>query len=564
MKQVVYFFVIFFIQMNFTYSMETQNPANDSTKILDIYQYINNSWDVLSRNNSSYFKHSAINSTVLLPKNILYISRKENADKVRQELQKELSINEFKNLKIKVLPSDISKISIHGLLYLPYPYVVPGGRFDEMFGWDSYFIVLGLIRNGRLSSAKNMIENIIYEINHYGTILNANHTYFIQRSQPPLLTQMILVYYEHVPDKVWLKSTLPAIKKLYDYWMKPPRYIPEIGLSRYYAGGQGPTPEELPSYYKKVKDYFRYNNVSDYNKSLYYNAKRNQLTALFYIADRTVRESGFDISAKFGPFSAGILDYVSVDLNVLLYQTEKDTSLIYKILGHQKKEKLWQKRAARRAKLINKYMWNDSVGYYFDYNFKTKFVRPYVYATTFYPLWAGIASKSQAERVFNNVPNLLAVGGLVTSTYMPKLQWDAPFGWAPFQYFAVKGLANYGYNEIACDIAKRFINTVNVNFEKTHLIYEKYDVQNFSIKAADKINYGYNTNEIGFGWTNGVYLELTNFLGLHQADLIKSISPIKQIPITQIPINQVPINQPINQILPIHSISPIVKNEINK
>ncbi|HFD2360853.1 TPA: trehalase family glycosidase, partial [Legionella pneumophila] len=232
----------------------------------------------------------------------------------------------------------------------------------------------------------------------------------------------------------------------------------------------------------------------------------NQLTELFYIADRTVRESGFDITAKFGPFSAGILDYAPVDLNVLIYQMENDLGIIYKILGNKENATIWTQKAEARAALINHYLWDDKAGYYFDYNFKTKQLKPYIYATTFYPLWAGIASKDQAQSLVNNLPVLLTRGGLLTSCYIQGVQWDAPFGWAPLQYFAVLGLNRYGYKELALDIANRFVNTIHIGFQEAHTLFEKYDVQNMSIHTENKIQYSYNTNVVGFGWTNGVYL----------------------------------------------------------
>lgn len=485
------------------------NPLKNKIT-LQVDQYIKNTWDRLTRKKSDAVK-AALDTKISNQKYLVYISRNEDMNKIIEEYKHSLPLKDFTRLQIKYLPRNPSTIKEHGLLYLPYPYVVPGGRFNEMHGWDSYFIELGLLKHGRISLARNMVDNLIYEVNYYGTILNANRTYFMQRSHPPLLTEMVLAYFKKTKDKKWLKTTLPAIKRLYKYWMTPPHLIKEIGLSRYYAGGVGPTPEELPSYYEKVRHYYQNTNVGDYDKKLFYDPTQNQLTPLFYIADRTVRESGFDISAKFGPFGAGILDYASVDLNVLLYQMEKQTSEIYQILNDKPAAEQWLQRAEKRAELINKYMWNESLGYYFDYNFKTHYLRPYVYATTFYPLWAGIASKEQANRIVANLPNLLAKGGIVTSAYRPKSQWDAPFGWAPFQYFAVKGLLNYGYQQAAQEIAKRFIGIVNSNFEKTHLLFEKYDVQDSGIYTENKINYGYNSNEIGFGWTNGVYLSLLKY-----------------------------------------------------
>jgi alpha,alpha-trehalase len=509
-KRVSLYFILFTILLYLLPNVaETASPVTDLK--WQIASYINSTWDSLTRNNSDF--HAAhLDPKLPLQKHIIYISRKENLDKIIHDLSASMTKDDFAHLQITYLPKDISQIKEHGLLYLPYPYVVPGGRFNEMYGWDSCFIVFGLLENNRLKLAKSMIEDLIYEVNFYGTILNANRTYYLQRSQPPLLTEMILAYYNKTHDKKWLQSTLPAVKKLYQYWMMTPRYVPEIGLSRYYANGAGPTPEESPIYYEKVLNFYQNNAVGEYNKSLYYDQKLNILTPLFYVADRTVRESGFDITAKYGPFGASILDYVSVDLNVLLYQMEKQTGQIYTILGNKDAAVIWSARANKRSKLINQYLWDPALGYYFDYNIKTKHVRNYIFATTFYPLWAGIASKEQASIIIKNLPVLLAEGGIVSSIYTTQVQWDAPFGWAPFQYFAVNGLLQYGYNDLAKDVAKRFIKTVTDTFQQTHLIFEKYDVENISMHTSDKVSYGYNTNEIGFGWTNAVYLMFSKLL----------------------------------------------------
>lgn len=500
--QNIFIFIIFLVYSKLGFTKPQPKPQSN---MQEVNRYIEQTWSVLTRDNTNLL---LANTDEKLPdtNSIIYLSQEENLTAIKNKVTRNWPEWKKKQVTFKHLPRDISAIEQHGLLYLPYPYIVPGGRFNEMYGWDSYFIELGLLEHNHLTMARNMIDNLIYEINHYGTILNANRTYYLQRSQPPLLTAMIFAYYEKVQDKKWLKSTLPAIKKLHGFWTTPPHLIPDLGLSRYYAGGKGVPPEESAIYYEKVLDYFKTHNIDDYDKSLFYNEESNQLTELFYSADRTVRESGFDITAKFGPFSAGILDYAPVDLNVLIYRMEKDLSKIYNILGDQGNSSVWDKKAHSRAKLINHYLWDNKAGYYFDYNFKTKQLRPYIYATTFYPLWAGIASKDQARALVNNLPVLLAKGGLLTSCYQKGFQWDAPFGWAPLQYFAVLGLNRYGYQSLALDIANRFVNTIHKGFQETHTLFEKYDIQTMSIHTENKIQYSYNTNVVGFGWTNGVYL----------------------------------------------------------
>jgi alpha,alpha-trehalase len=491
-----YLFMLFIIISPNVFSQKSENTD------LQIAQYIDKGWELLRRDN---LLQPHIDPKLSSAEFIIYVPDNENI----KELKKKKT---NPHVQFAYLPKNHAEIKKHGLLYLPYPYVVPGGRFNEMYGWDSFFIVLGLLENNRFSLAKNMIDNFIYEINNYGMILNANRTYYLGRSQPPLLTEMILAYYDKVPDKNWLKHTLPAINKLHHFWTSAPHAIPQIGLSRYYAGGKGSTPEESPLYYEKVLNYFKNYSGKKYNTQLYYDKEKNQLTNLFYVADRTLRESGLDISAKYGPFGVEILDYAPVDLNTFLYKMEHDAQKINEILGNVEESIKWQKRAQIRANNINHYLWNERTGYYLDYNFKKKKQKYYPYATTFYPLWAGVASQKQAEAVKRHLQDLLLAGGIVTSTRNSGLQWDAPFGWAPMQYFAVLGLDRYGYKNQAREIADKFTNTVKSGFQKNHVIYEKYDVSEVNALTENKIKYSYATNEIGFGWTNGVYLILRNYL----------------------------------------------------
>nr|HAT8714825.1 alpha,alpha-trehalase [Legionella jordanis] len=472
-----------------------------------IAKYIDDSWTLLTRDN---WLKCSVDPKLSVDELIVYLPRTEAIEQIKNK-----NPEWARQVKFAYLPEDARKIEKHGLLYLPHPYVVPGGRFNEQYAWDSYFIVLGLLESNRLTQAKQMIDNLIYELRHYGILLNANRSYYLGRTQPPLLTEMILAYYRRDPDKVWLNSTLPAIKTLHHHWTTPPRAIPAIGLSRYYSGGEGQTPEESQEYYSKVLSYFKTHPTEGEGRdnSLFYDT--NGLTALFYIADRTIRESGFDITAKYGPFGIEILDFAAVDLNVLLYQMELDGKEIHEILGNKKEALQWQARANHRAHQINQFLWDESTGYYLDYNFKQKKRKYYPYATTFYPLWAGIASKKQAEALLKHMPEFLRNGGIVTSTHNSGLQWDYPFGWAPMQYFAVFGLERYGYHQLALEVAAKFMNTVKKGFEKDGAIFEKYDVISVSSRTEDKIKYSYSTNEVGFGWTNGVYLVFSNFLKTH-------------------------------------------------
>ncbi|HEY9825862.1 MAG TPA: trehalase family glycosidase, partial [Stenomitos sp.] len=227
-----------------------------------------------------------------------------------------------------------------------------------------------------------------------------------------------------------------------------------------------------------------------------------------YKGDRSMRESGFDISNRFGPFSVDIIHYVPVCLNVLLYRMEQDLAQMHRILGNEEAVHHWNHQATERHHRIDALLWNESAGLYFDYNFHTNQQSQYEFATTFYPLWAGLASSEQAAKVVANLWRFEAPGGLLTSTHVTGNQWDAPFGWAPLTLIAVQGLLRYGYAKDAHRLACKFLSMVVQEFEKTGTLVEKYDVCACSAQVSDEILYGYSTNEVGFGWTNGVVLEL--------------------------------------------------------
>ena len=426
---------------------------------------------------------------------------------------------DFEKIEIRRLPLDLTKLQEPGLLYLPRPYVVPGGRFNEMYGWDSYFIQLGLLRDDQVGLAQDMADNFLYEIGNYGKILNANRTYYLTRSQPPFLTQMLLGVYRRTHDHKWLAGAVPALEAYYRFWTSEPHLTGETGLSRYYDLGDGPAPESVSAerdaqgltHYDRVKEYYRTHQVPDYEAGEFYDAKRDLLTSLFYKGDRSMRESGFDPSNRFGPFSVDIIHYDPVCLNSLLYLMETQTAEILGILGRDADGAIWRKRAADRAATINRLMWDAGDGLYYDYNFVHKTARRYPFLTAFYPLWAGIASREQAAAVERNLAKFERPGGLETSTYESGNQWDAPWGWAPLQMIAVEGLRRYGYGADADRISREFLSLVEQEYGKVGFIVEKYDVVRRGTDSSS-IRFGYQSNQQGFGWTNAVYTRLLDAL----------------------------------------------------
>ena len=473
-------------------------------------------------------------------------------------------------MRVEKLPKVISgpgqidprRLSGAGLLYLPDAYVVPGGRFNEMYGWDSYFIVRGLLADGRVKLAREMVENFFFEIEHYGTVLNANRVYYLTRSQPPFLSSMVLAVWEAEKakgqeDGELLRAGYEFAARDYAMWTRAPHLAGETGLARYYDFGEGPAPESVsgePGYYKQVAEYFmarpelakRFTEhgavkrpayavegcaagvfqgtdagasaVGSIRRSDETEAKASSpncagvmLTAEYFKGDRAMRESGFDVSFRFGPYGADSEYFAPVCLNSLLYKTETDLERIAELLGKADEAAQWRARAAKRKAAIEKYLWDAGSGMFFDYDFRNGQRSKYVFAATFYPLWAGLATREQARAVDGNVKKFEQPGGLVTSVKESGAQWDFPYEWAPIQLLADEGLRKYGFDEDADRLSEEFLSTVLENFERDGTIREKYNAVTRS--SETKVSAGYHANVVGFGWTNGAYLVLEGEMG---------------------------------------------------
>jgi len=223
-----------------------------------------------------------------------------------------------------------------------------------------------------------------------------------------------------------------------------------------------------------------------------------------------MRESGFDIAFRFGPYGAATHHYAPVCLNSLLFKTEKDLQTISRLLGKASDEAEWGKLAETRRKAVQKYLWDEQQGLFFDYNFENGKRSDYRYATTFCPLWTGLATDSQANAVVKNLKVFEQAGGIAMSAQESQGQWDYPFGWAPIQLLAVEGMRRYGHNSEADRVSLEFLSTVLQNFERDKTIREKYNVVTRSSDTVVRV--GYAANVIGFGWTNAAFLVLLDDL----------------------------------------------------
>ncbi|KAG0343337.1 alpha,alpha-trehalase nth1 [Podila humilis] len=433
------------------------------------------------------------------------------------------------------------------------PFVVPGGRFNEMYGWDSYFEALGLLADGRLELAKGMVDNFVYEIQHYGKILNANRSYYLTRTQPPFLTDMVLKVYDRLPhvleaeNKQWLAVALTAaIKEYFTVWMSQPRYDPETGLSRFYSEGVGMPPETEATHFDHVIKPFadaKGLSIEEYGRR-YNNAEILEPELDTYFKhDRAVRESGHDTTYRLDNCCA---DIATVDLNALLYKYEIDIAemihmhyedafetCFFDSYDHEAdsatKKPLtttthtsaeWYERAHVRQARIDRYCWNEERGMYFDYDTRLKAMGTYESVTTFYTMWAGCAEREKAERMMTTALPLFEVtGGLVSGTESskglitlsrPNRQWDFPFGWAPHQIISWIGFEKFGYMEEAKRTCYRWLYTITKSFvDFNGVVPEKFDVVNMTHRVQVEYgNVGVDFKFIpreGFGWMNASY-----------------------------------------------------------
>jgi alpha,alpha-trehalase len=383
------------------------------------------------------------------------------------------------------------------LLYVPKPYVVPGGAFQEFYYWDSYFTMLGLIPDGHVDLARDLVDDFSYLIETYGHIPNGARTFYLSRSQPPVYYLMVGLL-DPDPAKAWA-SHVRDLEREYAYWM---------------AGAEGLRPGEARRNVVDMPDGSILNRYWDARDTPRDEGYRNDVltarasgmpAAQVYRDIRAAAESGWDFSSRwFGDHqhmtTIRTTSIVPVDLNSLLYGMEE---AIARGCGAEHAlacEQEFDARAHRRKQAMDRYLWDAKAGYFVDYDWRGGKGRDELSAATLYPLFVGLATSQQAAQVATVVRSrLLKGGGIVTTTIHSGQQWDAPNGWAPLQWIAVRGLARYGDDALAHDIAARWVATVRRVYANTGKMFEKYDVEHALPGGG-----GEYPVQDGFGWTNGV------------------------------------------------------------
>ncbi|MDP9961069.1 trehalase family glycosidase [Chryseobacterium lathyri] len=387
------------------------------------------------------------------------------------------------------------------LLKLPKPYIVPGGRFNEFFYWDSYFIMLGLQVSGRTEMMENIVENCSYLIQNVGFVPNASRTHFLSRSQPPYFSLMLDLLFETNNDEKIYTQYHDTLEKEYAFWMNGEEWLDNDStvervaktkngdiLNRYYDAENAPRPE---SYLIDIED-------------------SENTGEEFYRNIRSACESGWDFSSRW--FADGehiqtieTLNIAEVDLNSLLWHLEKTLAQSSALLNLTEKENYFTERAARRRQMINIYFWDENTECYKDYHLKKHKNTPSEHIAALYPLFLGLADQAQAESVAKNITEkFLYQGGLVTTTKKTGQQWDLPNAWAPYQWLGFKAMKNYGFDELATEIKNNWCGNVERVYSNTGKLMEKYNALDTETIAGG----GEYPNQDGFGWTNGVYLKL--------------------------------------------------------
>lgn len=406
-----------------------------------------------------------------------------------------------------MLTRDSSK-EVSSLINLPNRYIVPGGRFREIYYWDSYFTMLGLREDGRVDLIEDMVFNFAYLINEVGHIPNGNRQYYVSRSQPPFFALMVQLLADTKKDDSIYSKYQNELEKEYAFWMdgskdlkkgesaKRVACMPDgTLLNRYFDSKATPREESF------AEDVHISKNCAQPAETVFTNL-------------RAGAESGWDFSTRWfaDNYSISTIEttqIIPVDLNCLMFVLEQTIAKSAALMGDAAKASEYIELSANRRMAILEYFWNNQIHYFCDYHFVKQQTMDKKTAAGLFPLFVSISNQHQANAVAHAVEeNLLKPGGLVTTTIYSGQQWDAPNGWAPLQWIAYAGLKKYEIHQLANEIGVRWTKLNEKVFAETGKLMEKYNVEDLSKLAGG----GEYEGQDGFGWTNGVYLALKNAL----------------------------------------------------
>ncbi len=372
------------------------------------------------------------------------------------------------------------------LIGMPYKYTVPSPEFfNAMYYWDTYFTNIGLIKLGKAELAKNNVDNMLYMVDKYGFMPNGNRTFYLSRSQPPFLSEMVKDIFSYYNDRAWLSGAYSALEKEYEFWQNK-RNSP-IGLNHYDSYIATDEAKEIAS---ALADRLKVRpECSDFDFARHYYA---------------TAESGWDMNPRW-EFEA--YNYASIELNSLLYGFENNMAFFADILGND--SAIWKYRAGKRLMRMNKYLINkDNI--FTDYNYVSEKQSSIFSAASYFPLFNCVASSEQAKSLADNLDRLEEKFGVSTcekSNSGITYQWDYPNGWACLQYIIIVGFKNYGYDNIAKRIAEKYVAAAERVFNETHNFWEKYNITDGSINVTDEYKM-----PTMLGWSAGIYVYAKDLL----------------------------------------------------
>ncbi|XP_075973557.1 uncharacterized protein LOC142974872 [Anticarsia gemmatalis] len=402
------------------------------------------------------------------------------------------------------------------LVPLRHGFIIPGGRFKEIYYWDTYWIIEGLLISGMQVTAKGMIENLIDLLNIFGHIPNGSRYYYQERSQPPMLAAMMAIYYKYTNDIEFIRDNIASLEKEVDYWLDSRTISVQKGntnytLLRYYAPSSGPRPESYN------EDYIESQKLDE--------SERED----FYIDMKSAAESGWDFSSRWfitsdGSNAGELINIhtryiVPVDLNAIFAGVLQNLADFHSILMKPQKAAVYGSKAELWREAIQAVLWNEDEGVWFDYNLMNNQHRRYFYTSNVAPLWMGAVSdeliKLNGPRVVSYLRNSTAlefIGGIPTSLNDTGEQWDFPNVWPPEVSIIVNALAAIKTDDakdLALEVAQTFVRACHTGFTKYQQMFEKYQAES----PGESGRGGEYTVQIGFGWSNGAVLEFLSKYG---------------------------------------------------
>ncbi len=394
------------------------------------------------------------------------------------------------------------------LISLPNPYIVPGGRFREIYYWDSYFTMLGLAASGRIELIQNMVDNFAFLIDRVGFIPNGNRTYYCTRSQPPLFVLMVELLAKVKQDQSILASYLTQLEKEYDFWMSGSEKLSDdlIAERRVIAVNNG--------YLNRYWDDSDLPRQESHAEDVELAKRCDRDAASLYRDIRSACESGWDFSSRWladqqSLASIRASQIVPVDLNAIMYKLESTLALAFRTADNAKRASLFENRAQHRKQLIQSLFFDDKEGFFVDLTLPDLKSSGTLSLAAAFPLFFDLATPDQAGRVSQRIDKeFLKPGGWASTLNNSGQQWDAPNGWAPLQWIVYVGLTNYGFSREAKEGARRWVKNNEAVFRSTGKLLEKYNVEETGLFAEG----GEYTVQDGFGWTNGVLVCLLNEL----------------------------------------------------